>query len=165
MNSSLTFDIANTPLPATRTRVVALWYGDVDRIQIDDSNKPFTGGAALFGIYNTAGAYDYYMSLFDTMGVLLHTWACEPKNISITESARFEVKLLEALKAQDIVVTPVFQSMKSFDLILEKLPLLKDVNNNNTMVGDFNPSNVSASAGTKLNPADRNLLKSIVTQL
>ena len=164
MEQQISFETVETDIPCSQKRIVALWYADVEQLDIEDTEL-FSGIAILFTSYDISGALHYYVSLFNRAGVLCHTWQCEPDNIRLTSANQIEKEIFTSFKAQNVVFQPVLRSSYRYQGILKKLPLQMAIDDKTPCVGDFQTQlfvSSSAKKGIKLSAADRTVLKNIV---
>ncbi len=164
MNPQISFDAIETDIPCSQKRIVALWYADVDHMDIDDKEL-FTGIAILFASYDISAALHYYVSLFNKSGVLCHTWKCQPDHIRVTSANQVEQEIIHSFKKQNVVFYPVLHSSHRYQGILKKLPLQMAIDDKTPCVGDIQTQlfqTSSAKHGVKLSAADRTVFKNIV---
>jgi len=156
------FDAIEGMVQASINRVVALWYGDVDRIALDGV-KEFTGAAAYYSVYDLTGLSQYYLTLFQMNGKIFHTWRLTPGNVKSSSCLDTEKTVLNLLKQQGIVVMPVLPSTATYQAILKKLPLIMAMDDKTPCVGDFQIQALAGQSGVKLSANDRNVIKSVLT--
>ncbi len=156
------FDAIDSVVQASMNRVVALWYGDVDRISLDGV-KEFTGASAFYSVYDLTGLSQYYLTLFQMNGKIFHTWRLTPGNVKQSACLETEKNVLNLLKQQGIVLMPVLPSTATYQAILKKLPLLIAMDDKTPCVGDFQIQALTEQSGVTLSANDRNALKSFLT--
>lgn len=115
-------------IEASRRRVTALWFGDVNRVALQ-SDPQFTGSAILAAIFTLSGHYQYYVIFLSLSHKVIETWRVEPTKIPISESAVFEKKVINDLNAHGIELTPIPADTPMHHKILTILPMAFDDQN------------------------------------
>ena len=88
---------ASSKIDASKRRVTALWFGDVERIELTDGS-PLTGTAVMVAIYTLSGFYQYYVVLYALSNRIVEIWKIAAENIPITSAPECEFGLFRALR-------------------------------------------------------------------
>lgn len=119
---------ASSKIDASKRRVTALWFGDVERIELTDGS-PLTGTAVMVAIYTLSGFYQYYVVLYALSNRIVEIWKIAAENIPITSAPECEFGLFRALRNKNIDLTQVPVDSPQFIKLLSRLPLAFDDDN------------------------------------
>ncbi|MCL2326543.1 MAG: hypothetical protein FWC40_08640 [Proteobacteria bacterium] len=158
--SQIAFHLQTLSIPTTAKRLVSLWFGDVDRIQLM-SGTAFTGSATLCAVYALSGRMQYYLVFLSLANRPAEIWRCGPEEIKSSEACAFEIEILAHLRHQGIVLAPTLQSSPSYRQILKNLPFSFGHDDNTHPAGLFDPP--GAPQEKRLSASDKNDLKALLT--
>lgn len=116
------FVLTRDPIEASRHRVVALWFGDVDRIALESDDR-FTGSAIVVAIYTLTGKYRYYVVFVALDQSIAEMWHITPMETSLADAATTQCEILGLLKNKGIVVNAIASENRHFQRVLSMLPL------------------------------------------
>lgn len=119
---------ASSKIDASKRRVTALWFGDVERVTLTDGT-PLTGTAVMVAIYTLSGFYQYYVILYALSNRVVEMWKIAAENIPITAAPECEFGLFRALRNKNIELTQVPADSPQFVKLLSRLPLAFDDDN------------------------------------
>ena len=140
----IAFKPINQPIPSSRKRVVSLWFGDVDRLTLLNTDK-FTGAAILAAILTLSGTYQYYVVFQALSQHIAEIWTVSPDNVKITDAPAFEKELLANLNSRGISLAPLISGTPNHSLTLSHLPVAFDDENEIAPAGIFNAAESSKS--------------------
>lgn len=115
-------------IDASKRRVTALWFGDIDRVQLSDGN-PLTGTAVMTAIYTLSGFYQYYVIFYALSNRVAEIWSIAAENIPISSASECEFGLFRALRNKGIELAAVPADSPQFLKLLARLPLAFDDDN------------------------------------
>ena len=141
----ISFKPINQPIPSSRKRVVSLWFGDVDRLTLLNTDK-FTGAAILATILTLSGTYQYYVVFQALSQNIAEIWAVSPSDIKISAASEFEKELLTTLNMRNISLAPLMADTSNYALTLSHLPVAYDDENETAPASIFN----TADAGKNI---------------
>lgn len=119
---------ASSKIDASKRRVTALWFGDVERVMLTDGT-PLTGTAVMVAIYTLSGFYQYYVILYALSNRVVEIWKIAAENVPITSAPECEFGLFRALRNKNIELTQVPVDSPQFVKLLSRLPLAFDDDN------------------------------------
>ena len=140
----ITFKPINQPIPASRKRVVSLWFGDVDRLSLLNT-ATFTGAAILVTVLTLSGNYQYYVVFQSLSQQIVETWAVTPGEVRLTEAPAFEKELISNLKLRGISISPLMADSSNYSVTLSHIPVAYDDENETAPAGIFNLADASKS--------------------
>ena len=159
----VTFQQLHNPIPASRRRIISLWFGDVDRIALK-TTPSFTGSALLATVYAISGTFQYYIIFLSLNQKPIEIWTTEPEKVAVSEAPTFETELLKSLKFMGIEVTALPPNSPAFSKSLVKIPVAYNDENDTMPAGLFTPSTMSSAKNTSLSDEDRNKLLKLLAQ-
>ena len=133
----ISFKPINQPIPSSRKRVVSLWFGDVDRLTLLNTDQ-FTGAAILAAILTLSGTYQYYVVFQALSQNIAEIWAVSPSDTKISAAPEFEKELLTTLNMRNITLAPLMADTTNYSLTLSHLPVAYDDENETAPAGLFN---------------------------
>ena len=159
----ISFQKLSSPIPASRRRIISLWFGDVDRIQLFTTQN-FTGSAILATVYALTGTFQYYLVFLSLSQKIVETWTTEPEKIALSETSNFEKNLIAELKNKGIGLSAIQPSTQMFNKTLSKLPMAYNDDNDTMPAGIFDPKPITSSSSTSLSKEDRNTLLNLLSK-
>ena len=140
----ITFKPINHPIPASRKRVVSMWFGDVDRLSLLNTAS-FTGAAILVAILSLSGTYQYYVVFQSLSQQASEIWAVTPADVKLTDAPAFEKELLSNLNLRGISLAPLLADSTNYSISLSHIPVAYDDENETAPAGLFSTSDASKS--------------------
>ncbi len=157
------FTCDNQPIQASRRRVVAIAFGDVDRISLN-FNTQFTGSAILVTVFSLSAKFQYHLVFQSLASKPVEIWHSIPEEVSLTDSGRFETELGNTLKEKGIILSNVQQDSANFTVLLTRLPMAFNDENETAPAGGFTTPDKSTAGKKPLAPEDRKTLGALFTQ-
>ncbi|MBO4350632.1 MAG: hypothetical protein J6A01_06800, partial [Proteobacteria bacterium] len=108
--------------PTSRRRVISLWFGNANRIDLLQNND-FTGSIVLATVFTVEGFYHYYICFFSLSHQVTEIWKTSPDDVKVTEAPTFEKNLFAQLAQMGIELLPIGSDNKDFPSVLMSLPM------------------------------------------
>jgi hypothetical protein len=153
----ISFQLLNGAIPSSRKRIISLWFGDVDRIKLQNTPS-FTGSAILATVYTVAGNFQYYLVFWSLSQKAIEIWTTQPDKISVSDAPAFEKDLFISLKSRGIELASLSPGSPSFSKSIVRLPIAFKDENETMPAGLFAPPTQSDSPRPALSDDDRALL-------
>lgn len=158
----ITFHQINNAIPASRRRIVSLWFGDVDRIKLKNTSS-FTGSAILATVYAVSGSFQYYLVFWSLAQKPIEVWTTDPEKVSVSEAPSFEKELFASLRSMGIELAAISPNSPSFSKSLVRIPVAYNDENDTMPAGLFAPPSQTSSSSA-MSGEDRNKLLKLIAQ-
>ena len=159
----ITFHQINNAIPASRRRIVSLWFGDVDRITLKNTPS-FTGSAILATVYAVSGSFQYYLVFWSLAQKPLEIWTTDPEKVSVSEAPNFEKELFASLRSMGIELAAISPNSPSFSKSLIRIPVAYNDENDTMPAGLFAPPSQPSAPHSAMSDEDRNRLLKLIAQ-
>ena len=155
------FSKTDTKIQASRHRIAALWFGDLDRVTLEDGT-PFTGTALMASIYTLAAVYRYYIVFYSLDNRVVETWRSTQDDISISSAIDVERKLFSELRSRNIELTTIPTDTPQYSKALMPLPVEFDEDSATAPAGLFLAPGASDPNGSLLSADERISLRALL---
>ena len=159
----ITFQLLHNAIPASRKRIISLWFGDVDRITLKNMQS-FTGSAILATVYAVSGSFQYYLIFWSLNQKPVEIWTTEPEIVAVSEAPAFEQDLFSALKQMGIELAAIPSNSPSFNKSLIRIPVAYNDDNETMPAGLFSTPTQLPGPKLSLPNDDRNKLLKLLAQ-
>lgn len=146
------FTSDNTPIQASRKRVVALYKAVVDRIDLKSTSR-FSGFAVLVTVFTVSANYQYHLVFMDNTFKPVEIWHFDVPLVSHSGVQEIEKDIVSTGRQLGIMFVPLVPGNVEFQTTLAKLPMAFDDDNATPMTGFCIGHPVSSSAGRPRNVA------------
>ena len=153
----ISFQLLNGAIPSSRKRIISLWFGDVDRVKLQNTPS-FTGSAILATVSAISGSFQYYLAFWSLSQKPVEIWTTQPEKVSVSDAPAFEKDLFISLKSRGIELASLSPNSPSFSKSLARLPIAFKDENETVPAGLFVPPTQSTASHSALSDDDRALL-------
>lgn len=155
------FSKYNGKIDASKRRVTAMWFGDVDCIELLDGST-FTGTAVMTTIYTLSGFYQYYVIFYSLSNRIVEIWKVSAENIPITSASECEFGVIRVLQNKNIELTQVPADSPHFNKLLMRLPLSFDDDNSTQPNANLYAAPGAQKMGISLSKEEIGLIRRLI---